>query len=80
MASYFSVEAITLVEYNHNNLEKNYEGENEAIYFTEQKANLKNNEMLLTLNDRMYIEKTRKTLLKLALLRTCKSKLMKKFS
>ena len=65
---------------NSNKLEENEEKEPIDIEFTEQKTAPDNNEIILTLNDRMYKRKTRKILLRLTSLRAYKSKLMMKFS
>ena len=57
--------AKTLIKYNSNSLEKNYEEEKELINieFTEQKANPEIMVKLSTLDDRMYKKKMRKILL-----------------
>ena len=62
-------------------MEENEDKEKEGIdiEFIEQKADTGNDEMLLTLDNQMYKEKTRKTLLRLTWLKAYKSKLMKKF-
>ena len=77
LATSFPV-AKTFIEYNSNNSEKNEE-ESTDIEFTKQKAGTEMMKMLLTLNDQMYMKKTRKILLWLTSLRACKSKLMRIF-
>ena len=73
--------AKALIKYNSNNLEENDEEEKEPINIelTDQKQVLIMMKMLLTLNDQMYKKKTKKILLWLTSVRTCKSKLMSKF-
>ena len=71
--------AKTLIKYN-NNLEENDEEEKDPINIelTEQKQILIMMNMLLTLDDQMYKNKTRKILFWLTSLRACKSKLIMK--